>query len=650
MESKYRIKIVDLEWLIDNIPCRNACPIKTDAWAYVQACADRDFERAYTIARAPNPLVYIHGRVCAHPCETACRRGKIDEPIAICALKRAATDRHDMERLGHNPNLPEKREGNIKEKVAIFGAGPAGLSCAHDLALMGYRPTIFEGSPVPGGMLYLGLPPYRLPREIIRMEIEEIKKIGVEIRTNTLLGRDITISDVLAQGFKTIFIAIGAHRSRDLKIEGAELDGVLKGVDFLLNINLGYRVDLGNRVIVVGGGNVAIDVARSALRQEMDMRRMSHEEMRQSLEAARLALRQLSGAEEAQDRDLTVAMDVARSALRMGVKEVHMVCLEAKKGTRPHNPREEMPAHLWEIEEAESEGLQIHPSRGPRRILGREGRVVGFETVRVKNVYDSEGRFNPSFLPETEEVMECDSVILAIGQASDLSWIRPEDGIEITPRSTIKVDPQTLATTAPGVFAGGDVAFGPRLIVDAVADGHRGALSIDSFLKKGRERAVEGRMVVIQSHRMFERYLSIPRQKMPTLPTNRRVGMAEVEVGYDTESAQNEGKRCLKCQINPIFNGDLCIACGGCVDICPEYCFKMVRFSSLEPDNTLMALVERRYGKRLDDPELDEIGSAMLMDSERCIRCGACARRCPTGAITMEAVEWEEVISNGTVH
>jgi NADPH-dependent glutamate synthase beta subunit-like oxidoreductase len=482
------------------------------------------------------------------------------------------------------------------------------------------------------------------------MEIEEIKKIGVEIRTNTLLGRDIAISDMWAQGFKAIFIAIGAHRSRDLKIEGAELDGVLKGVDFLLNINLGYRVELGNRVIVVGGGNVAIDVARSALRQEMDMRRMSREEMRQTLEAARLALRQLSGAEESQDRDLTVAMDVARSALRMGVKEVHMVCLEAKKGTRSDNPREEMPAHIWEIEEAEAEGLQIHPGRGPRRILGREGRVVGLETVRVKNVYDSEGRFNPSFLPETEEVMECDSVILAIGQASDLNWIRHEDGIEVTPRNTIKVDPQTLAATAPGVYAGGDVAFGPRLIVDAVADGHRAALSIDSFLKKGRERTVVGRMRVIQNHRMFERSLSIPRQKMPTLPTNRRVGMAEVELGYDTESAQNEGKRCLKCQINPIFNGDLCIACGGCVDICPEYCFKMVRLSSLEPDNALMALVERRYGKRLDDPELDAIGSAMLMDPERCIRCGACARRCPTGAITMEAVEWEEVIRNGTVH
>lgn len=645
MEAKYRAKVVDLDWLMDNIPCRKACPIKTDAWAYVQACADGDFERAYAIARAPNPLAYVLGRVCAHPCETACRRGKIDEPIAICALKRAATERHDLARLGHNPSFP--REEGIKggEEVAIIGAGPAGLACAHELALMGYRPTIFEGSPVPGGMLFLGLPPYRLPREIIEMEIGEIEKLGVEVRTNTLLGKEITISDLRAQGFKAIFIAIGAHRSRDLRIEGVELDGVLKGVDFLLNVNLGYRVSLGSRVIVVGGGNVAMDVARSALRQEMDLGRMSRGEMRQALEAARLALRQLAGVEDAPDGDLTVAMDVARSALRVGgVKEVHMVCLEARKGTRPDYPREEMPAHPREIEEAEAEGLQIHPNLGPKRILGEGGKVVGFETIRVKNVYDSEGRFNPSFIPGTEAVMECDTVILAIGQASDLSWIGPEDGIEVTPRNTIQVDPETLATPAPGIFAGGDVVFGPRLIVDAIADGHKAALAIDSFLKKGRRRTVVGRMRVVQNRRISERYEAIPRQKMPTLPTDRRIGMAEVELGYGPEAAQEEGKRCLRCQVNPIFNGDRCIACGGCVDVCPQYCLKLVRISSLEPDETLAALVERRYGRELGDPELDRLGAAMIKDEENCIRCGACARRCPTGAITMEAVEWEEEI------
>src|SRR5574341_1356100 len=181
MTGRYKTKIVDLDWLIDNIPCRRACPIKTDAWAYVQQCAEGDFEGAYSIARAPNPLVYVHGRVCAHPCETACRRGKIDDPIAICALKRAATDRHDLKRLGHRPSLQKEKMTAAGDKIAVIGAGPAGLACAHDLALMGYRPTIFEGSPVPGGMLHLGLPSYRLPRDIIKMEIEEIEKLGVEI-------------------------------------------------------------------------------------------------------------------------------------------------------------------------------------------------------------------------------------------------------------------------------------------------------------------------------------------------------------------------------------------------------------------------------------------------------------------------------------
>jgi NADPH-dependent glutamate synthase beta subunit-like oxidoreductase len=301
------VKFVNPDWLLQNFPCREACPVHTEAGRYVNLIAQGRYKEAYRIARQPNPFASICGRICAAPCEDVCRRGKIDAPIAIRALKRFVCERYGVESLLDWERLREVLSPAIPrrpERVAIIGAGPAGLSCAHDLALLGYQVTVFEAQPVAGGMLRLGIPEYRLPRELLRLEVNAILSLGVDLKLNMKLGRDFSLRGLREQGFDAIFLGLGAHKSRDLRIEGVELDGVLRAIDFLLNINLGYRVEVGNRVIVIGGGNVAVDVARAVVRQERP---------------------------EGAARDLTEALDAARSAIRFGAKEVHMVCLESRE-------------------------------------------------------------------------------------------------------------------------------------------------------------------------------------------------------------------------------------------------------------------------------------------------------------------------------
>ncbi|MFI5174996.1 MAG: FAD-dependent oxidoreductase [Terriglobia bacterium] len=628
-----RSKLVDLEWLESNFPCMQACPVHTQAGRYVALIAEGKYEEAYRFARSPNPLASICGRVCGHPCETACRRGVLDSPISIRALKRFVTERHGPESRNPIDVFPNKPPITHSERVAVIGSGPAGLSAAHDLALLGYPVTIFEASSVPGGMLHLGIPEYRLPRDVVQAQIREILDLGPELRLNSRLG-DFSLGDLRAQGFKAVLLAIGLHRSRDLPIPGHDLDGVIKGVDFLLNVNLGYRFSIGKRVAVIGGGNVAIDVARSALRQQQQ----------QTLETLTSSLLP----ESLSDSELQVAMkeltDVTRTALRLGALEVHMVCLESRK---------EMPAFEEEIEEAEREGLSIHPSRGPRRFIGQNGKVTGLETVHCSSVFDSQHRFNPTFEPGTESVITCDTVILAIGQASDLSFLRPEDGIESTRQGTIKFDPETLMTSAPGVFTAGDIAFGPRLIISAVADGKKAAEQIDRYLQgeKWKPKPKYVQITVLDHHQMTENYDEYSRLPVPTLPLDRRTGITEVETGFTEEQAKREATRCLQCWINTIFEGNEskgseCILCGGCVDVCPENCLTLVPLSQLEVSEEtkarLIAEAPSHEGtlQHLDVPDLPSSeGSIMLKDETICIRCGLCAERCPAHTITMEAFE-----------
>jgi len=628
MLKRFKNKKVDADWLHTNFPCMMACPAHTNAGRYIGLIAEGRFEEAYRLAREPNPLASICGRVCAHPCETACRRGEIDKPISIRGLKRFLTESYgpeskhpvDVNRGRQQPKLPFK--------VAVVGGGPVGLSAAHDLALMGYSVTIFEAAPVAGGMLYLGIPEYRLPRGVVEAQVREILETGdITLKLNHAAGRDFMVSDLRKQGFDAVLVAVGAHRSRDLSIPGVGLDGVHKGIDFLLNVNLGYKFTIGKKVVVIGGGNVAMDVARSAAREVVKQHAAGVEDAVPSAENVNaVATREM--------------VDISLSALRLGAREVDIVCLER---------RYEMPAALEEIEEAEAEGIILFPGLGPKRVIGKDGRVIGLETLKTKWVFDENQRFNPAFYEGSESVVECDTIIMAIGQAPRLDFLKPDDKVEISPRGLIAVNPQTLMSSAPGIFAGGDCVFGPRLIIDSVADGKRAALGIDEYLRGRKHPDPIIEVEIFKRHAMPLGYLDINRQPVPMLPLERRTGVTEVEIGYDAQSAMEEAQRCLHCWVNTIFegceeDGTSCILCGGCVDVCPENCLELVSLDRIEftPDTVEAIRGEQEcFGVELNEVAADELGvvtgSAMLKDETRCIRCGLCAMRCPVGTITMES-------------
>jgi NADPH-dependent glutamate synthase beta subunit-like oxidoreductase len=631
--GKYKVRIPDMEFWKNMIPCQAACPVHTDAGRYVQLIAEGKYEDAYLTARSPNPFASICGRVCAAPCEDRCRRGRIDAPISIRALKRFVTERHGVESMqpdtqdrlfegeldagnrwrSHLPAMNASR-GKVArgQKIAVIGAGPAGLSCAHDLAVMGYKVTIFEATAQPGGMMFHGIPEFRLSRAIINKEVDKITQLGVEIRYNTPLTNDFGLKQLKEQGYQAVFLSIGVQKGRDLNIEGSNLDGVVKAIDYLININNGYRMNLGRKVLVIGGGFVAFDAARMALR------------------AAGEEPHELSGGE------LKAALDAARLAVRGGAVEVHIASLESF---------DEMPVMRTtqgkeEFEEAKKEGVVFHPQRSAKKLTGADGKVNRVEMIGVKRTYDPDGRFNPILDESFTETMEADSVILAIGQKADLTFLKPEDQIELTPQGTIKINTETLATSAPWVFAGGDVAFGPRNLIEAVANGKRAALSVDDYIRAIRQQAsirLSIDKIPTREYKMFEGYEKCDRQSPPTISLDRRTGISEVETGYAEEEARQQAERCLYCHIQTIYDPTKCVLCNRCVDICPEYCLKLVPLeeAGIDPATTEKILESSGFlpGQTL---------SAMLKDDDKCIRCGLCAIRCPTDAMTMEVFHYEE--------
>jgi NADPH-dependent glutamate synthase beta subunit-like oxidoreductase len=621
-------RLPDLAHWKAQIKCQTACPVETDAGRYVQLIAEGRDEEAYLVARAPNPFASVCGRVCAAPCEDACRRGSIDAPVSIRALKRFITEKYGVESV-HPDTQDRLREGLVSEgnrypghlpvhpiatapagrrKVAVIGAGPAGLSAAHDLALLGYAVTVFEAAEEPGGMMRFGIPEYRLPRTVIRAEIDRIAGLGVDIRLDRPLAPGFGLAELRAQGYEAVFLSVGVSKGRDLRVPGVELDGVVKAVDYLLNVNRGYRMNLGRRVVVIGGGFVAFDAARTALR-------LSREE-----EAAALA-------PEA-DARLKEALDSARAALRGGAAEVTVVSLETfeempvLKTTQGHE----------EFEEAGKEGIGFLTRLGPKAFLGN-GRLSAIELKRVLSVFDENGRFAPTYDEETVTTLEADGCILAIGQRADLSFVKPEDGLELTPGGTIRVDAETLATSVPGVFAGGDVAFGPRNLIEAVANGKRAARSIHRHLSREAaetETELSIEKIPTAAYRMAAGFEVFDREAPPTLPVGRRTGIAEVETGYGDEEGRRQAARCLICHVQTIYDPERCVLCSRCVDVCPEYCLAIVPLEELDlADDQRRELERRAEGNGLPL-------SAMIKDDERCIRCGLCAIRCPTDAMTME--------------
>jgi len=464
-------------------PCKATCPAHVSIQGYVALINEGKYREALELFKEAHPFPAICGRVCHHPCEGICTRGDVEEPIAIQYLHRFIADRDLADEARYVPEVPEERE----EKVAVVGSGPAGLSAAYFLRLQGYRVTVFEKLPVVGGMMAVGIPEYRLPRDVLAAEIDVIRDMGVEIRTGVAFGRDITHESLQEDGYKALFLATGLHLSRRLNVEGEDAGHVLKGVDFLRDVALGREVSLGRKVIVVGGGNVAIDVALTARRK--------------------------------------------------GAGEVTLVCLEK---------REEMPAWDYEIQDALDEGVKIVNSLGPRKFLVENGDVSGVEFKRCTAVFDEKGAFNPSYDEEDLTTIEADTVIVAIGQAADLAFAENER-IAVSRWGGLEADRLTLETPIKGVFAGGDALYGPKSVVEAVECGKDAAESIHRYLqgqdlREGREKewTYEKPSIDQEPYR--------PRTKMRVVPPAERGNdFREIALGFEEEEARREASRCLKC-------------------------------------------------------------------------------------------------------
>ena len=483
-------------------PCTTTCPINTNAQGYVALIRQKKFKEALALVREKNPLPLVCGRVCTHPCETECRRKDVEEAIAIRALKRFIADwelTHGGEEIQPVPQTKE-------EKVAIVGSGPAGLTCAHDLVKLGYPVTIFEALPVAGGMLAVGIPDYRLPKEILNTEIGIIQKLGVEIKLNTPIGRDLSLDTLSRQGYKAIFIAIGAHQSQKLGIPGEDSRGVVHGIDFLRELNLRKGVNVGKKVMVIGGGNVAIDASRSAI--------------------------------------------------RLGAGEVTILYRRS---------RAEMPANEEEIEDALTEGVNIEYLAAPTEVISRDGRVTGLKCIRMElGEPDASGRRRPVPVPGSEFTRDADIVIPAIGQAPDLS-LASEGKFRIGRGDTLEVDPVSLETNVPGVFAGGDTVSGPATVIEAMAAGRRASNSIARYLRgENLKNNREGEFMTT-THAPLDiditKVNKKPRLRMPLIPLEkRRSTFNEVELGFNEDMAVQEAERCLNCGI--------CSECMECVRAC----------------------------------------------------------------------------------
>jgi len=476
-------------------PCQVACPAHLYIPGYVALIAKGKFKEALDLVRQRMPLPSVCGRVCLHPCETACRRKEVEEPIAIMALKGFVIDNAPQE-------LPERLPQIYQDKVAIAGSGPAGLAAAYDLIRMGYGVTVFEALPVAGGMLSVGIPEHRLPREVLKRDIDYLAALGIDIKTNTPVDLGQGLDDLSSQGYGAILLALGAHKGQKLNIPGANLEGTLVGTSFMRDVNTGEAVKVGGKVMVVGGGNVA--------------------------------------------------MDCARSARRLGAAEVNVVCLES---------REDMPAESSEVEQAEEEGIQVHPSLTLTRILGDAGKVAGVECVEVAGLqFDQGGQPQFDIVKGGEQSISADTVIFAIGQTPDLTGLAAKGEIETNQRGTIAADPETLMTGRRGIFSAGDCSSGVTSVIDAIASGQKAAFYINRYLQGDvlrvrPKKTIEEADIKVNIPPETEKQ---PRQPMPLLPVAERVtSFKEVGLGFSEEAAIEEAKRCLNCA------GHLC------KDVCP---------------------------------------------------------------------------------
>jgi formate dehydrogenase beta subunit len=488
-------------------PCQAGCPVHTDVQEYVRQISLGNYDKAVEAIIAPNPMASVCGIICAHPCETQCRRKDVDEPVAIRALKRFALE---------NGAWPEVKKAEVtrSEKVAVVGGGPAGLAAAKELAEMGFAVTVFERSAEAGGAITNYIPTYRLPMEAVRKDVDRIAALGVEIKTGVELGKDFSLDD-LAKDYQAIVLALGLPTSRSINIPGSDAKDVMLALPFLSSVKFeGFKFEPGRNVLVIGGGNVA--------------------------------------------------MDVARSAVRCGAESVQLMCLEC---------RADMPANPWEIEEALEEGVVMHPAWGQQRILvDDQGNITGVEVKEVLSVLDEQKRFNPQF-GTAEKVIPCNVVVLAIGQTNDdLSYLTAA-GVELTERGTLKFNRHTLQTTRPDVFVAGEVAFGPGLAVEALASGQKVAQAVKQYLDGVPFDAdYVDRFITLDplASATVEKVKPLPRLEVPNLdPETRTQHFDVVEIGYDERAALCESRRCLDCAAGAECIDELCAVCLTCLRTCP---------------------------------------------------------------------------------
>jgi len=532
-------------------PCRAACPAHTDVQAYVGLIAQGRYTEAFEVITSVNPIASVCSMICHHPCEQACRRCAVDEPLAVRHLKRFALEK-SLEYRRNKRKLVQKTKG---KSIGIIGSGPSGLTAARDLADFGYSVTIYERQPVLGGMLASAVPPYRLPREVLKEDIDDVISKGIEVKTNCEIGRDVKL-DELMRKHEAVLIAIGLSLSRSLNIPGVEGPGVLLAIPFLEDVAFGRKPVLGNKVLVIGGGNVA--------------------------------------------------MDVARSARRLGVKDVSMVCLESA---------EEMPAWKWEVDEGVEEGIMINHRWGPKSVRRDGDKVKGLEVVKVKSVFDTNGRFNPSFDNDQTMLFEADTVIITIGQMPALSFLKGS-AVKIDERGRVEWNPATQMSSAKGVFVAGEVVTGPGSAIGAVANGHRSALAIHLYIQgeeiEGKLPAQEKEKISQLPAEVVEKISREPRIKIRQLaPAVRCSTMDHFEIGYSEEDALREAGRCRGCGGGAVVDTRKCMACLTCQRVCPYGAPVVTSVSEIRP--------------------------------EYCQACGLCAPECPAQAISMVSYDVRQI-------
>ncbi|MCL4757623.1 MAG: FAD-dependent oxidoreductase [Rhodocyclaceae bacterium] len=569
----YFHKVVDCQW---------ACPAHTPVPEYIRQIAAGQFAEAYMINWRSNVFPGILGRVCDRPCEPACRRGRVDkEPVAICRLKRVAADyKEDIhERL---PVAPKQKNG---KRIACVGAGPASLTVARDLAVLGYEVTVFDDGKTAGGMMRSQIPKFRLPDSVIDEECGYIEGLDVAIFQNRWIA---SLRDLLAEDWDAVFVGTGAPRGRDADLAGRRESSahIHVGIEWLANVAFGHVSEIGRRVIVLGGGNTA--------------------------------------------------MDCCRSARRLGGEDVRVV---VRSGF------DEMKASPWEKEDAMHEGIPIHNFLMHKEFLHDNGRLTGVRFEKVRAEYDEKGRRNLVPTGEPDIVMECDDVLIAIGQENAFPWIERDIGLEFDKWGLPVLDPVTLQSTLPRVFFGGDAAFGPKNIITAVAQGHEAAISIDRFC---RGRPLDKRppaTVNLVSQKMgihewsYDNQISEEaRRKVPVKSLEEALSniKAEFELGFDPRLACAETERCLNCDVQTVFTPKLCIECDGCVDICPTECITFTANGEEDDLRTRLKAPSRNPDQALYVADGLKTQRVMVKDENVCLHCGMCAERCPTGAWDMQ--------------